>query len=265
LVSPAGKIHNLSYRLEFVCTNNAAEFEALLLGIENALNLGCGHLSIFRNSELVVNLIRKTCSPSDKLMERYSQTVWALVSNLLSFNITHVKKELNSMADRLTVFAASPTQQLLPHRPDCAFQSLHRPYIPEKEGSWKAIPSDERIYVVIQNEPLKPEEIISTENNEILEGLTPLKSLFSLSVVSNKEKQKEEELQKKVVETILLNIRTPESSTVVKINVQCSVRKEMGSTGLLGESQKVFAWSYEDIRGSDPGLFQHIMKLDGKK
>jgi hypothetical protein len=36
LVSPAGKIHNLSYRLEFSCSSNAAEFEALLLGIENA-------------------------------------------------------------------------------------------------------------------------------------------------------------------------------------------------------------------------------------
>jgi ribonuclease HI len=45
LVSPAGKIHNLSYRLEFACSNNATEFEALLLGIENSLNIGCGHLS----------------------------------------------------------------------------------------------------------------------------------------------------------------------------------------------------------------------------
>ena len=35
LYSPMGKIHNLSYRLEFTCTNNVTEFEALLLGIEN--------------------------------------------------------------------------------------------------------------------------------------------------------------------------------------------------------------------------------------
>jgi hypothetical protein len=48
LVSPVGKIHNLSYMLEFACLNNAAKFEALLLGIENALNIGCGHLSIFK-------------------------------------------------------------------------------------------------------------------------------------------------------------------------------------------------------------------------
>ena len=47
LVSPVGKIHNLSYRLEFSCSNNVAQFEDFLLVIENALNLGCGHLSVF--------------------------------------------------------------------------------------------------------------------------------------------------------------------------------------------------------------------------
>jgi hypothetical protein len=47
LLSPVGKIHNLSYRLEFARTNNVTEFGALLLGIENAYSLGCGHLSIF--------------------------------------------------------------------------------------------------------------------------------------------------------------------------------------------------------------------------
>jgi hypothetical protein len=233
--------------------------------LENALNLGCGHLSIFGNSELVVNLIHKISPPSNKLMGQYSQTVWALVSNLLSFNITQVKKELNSMADRLAVFAANPNQQLLPQRPDCAFQSLLRPYIPEKEGSWEAIPNDESIHAAIQNEPLEPKEIVSVENNKILEGLTPLQSSFSLSVVGNKEKRREEELQEKVIETILLNIRTFEPSTNVKINVQCSGKEEMRFTKLLSEPQKVFSWFYEDLRGLDLGLVQHIMKLARKK
>ena len=68
-----------------------------------------------------------------------------------------------------------------------------------------------------------------------------------------------------MIETILLNIRTFEPSTNVKINVQCYDKEEMGSTGLLSESQKFFAWSYEDIRGFNPGLVQHIMKLARKK
>ena len=59
LIYPVVKIHNFSYRLDFSFMNNVTEFEALLLGIENAYNLGCGHLSFFGDSELVVNLIHK--------------------------------------------------------------------------------------------------------------------------------------------------------------------------------------------------------------
>jgi ribonuclease HI len=114
LISPIGIIHNFSYRLEFVCTNNVTEFETLLLGIENAYNIGCGHLSVFGDSELVVNLVRKIYSLRNKLRKRYTQTVCSLISNLLSFNIIHVKRELNSMADRLAVFVASPNRKLLP-------------------------------------------------------------------------------------------------------------------------------------------------------
>jgi ribonuclease HI len=71
LYSPVGKIHNFSYRLEFSCTNNVTEFEALLLGIENAYNLGCGHLTIFGDFELVVNLVRKIHS----LEQQFNETL----------------------------------------------------------------------------------------------------------------------------------------------------------------------------------------------
>jgi ribonuclease HI len=130
LYSLVGKIHNFSYRLEFSCTNSVTKFKALLLGIETSYNIGCCHLTIFGDSELVVNLVHNIHSPSNKLMKRYTQTIWALISNLLSFNITHVKRELNSMADRLAVFATYPNRQLLLHKPNCTFQSLYLPHIP---------------------------------------------------------------------------------------------------------------------------------------
>jgi ribonuclease HI len=75
LYSPVGKIQNFSYRLEFACTNNVTEIEALLLGLENAYSLGCGHLTVFGDSKLFVNLVRKIYSPSNKLMKRYTQIV----------------------------------------------------------------------------------------------------------------------------------------------------------------------------------------------
>jgi ribonuclease HI len=143
--SIVGKINIFFYRLEFGCTNNVTEFEALLLGIENAYNLDCGHLTIFGEFELVVNLVCKIYSPRNKLMKHYTQSVWILISNLLSFNITHVKRELNSMVDRLVFFATSPTRKLLPQRPDRTLQYLYHPHIPDNVESWKVFPSDEII------------------------------------------------------------------------------------------------------------------------
>jgi ribonuclease HI len=69
LYSLVGKIHNVSYRLEFSCTKNVTKFESLLLGIENAYNIGCGHFIAFGDSKLVVNLVRKIYSPSNKFMK----------------------------------------------------------------------------------------------------------------------------------------------------------------------------------------------------
>jgi ribonuclease HI len=58
LYSPLGKIHNCSYRLEFACTNNMTEFEALILAIHKAFNLGCYHLTFFGDSEIIINLVK---------------------------------------------------------------------------------------------------------------------------------------------------------------------------------------------------------------
>ena len=75
LYSHVAKIHNFSFRIEFYCTNNVVEFEALLLGIENTYNLACGHIIVFGDLELVVNLVRKIYTPTNKLLKRYTQVV----------------------------------------------------------------------------------------------------------------------------------------------------------------------------------------------
>jgi ribonuclease HI len=261
LYSPVGEIHNFSYRLEFDCTNNVTEFEALLLGIKNAYILGCGHLSVFGDSELVINLVCKIYSPSNKLMKHYTQDVWVLISNLLSFKVTHVKRELKSMADKLFVFVASPTRQILPKRPDCTFQSLYHPHIPDNVYSWNVFPCDESICAFIQNEPYNPKEIISMEDNKIMKGLTPIESSFSLSDVGNKETHKEEESKSKVGETISLNIGTPDSLKNVKIGAQCTDEEKSKFTELLLEFQDVFTWSYEDLHCFDPTLIQNAIPI----
>jgi hypothetical protein len=49
------------------------------------------------------------------------------------------------MVDRLVVFTANPTRQLLPERPYCTFMSLYHPHFPDNIESWQVFSDDESI------------------------------------------------------------------------------------------------------------------------
>ena len=58
LKSPGGETVRLMYKLEFVTTNNTAEYEALLLGLKAAKDLGIQQIAAFGDSELVVQQVK---------------------------------------------------------------------------------------------------------------------------------------------------------------------------------------------------------------
>jgi hypothetical protein len=57
-VSPDQEIISLSYKLEFEATNNVAEYEALVLGLRVAREMGIQEVAVFKDAELVVQQIR---------------------------------------------------------------------------------------------------------------------------------------------------------------------------------------------------------------
>lgn len=195
------------------------------------------------------------------MLKPYTQVVWTLIQNMLSFNITHIKRELNSMVDRLDVFAASPTRKLLPQRLDCTFLSLYRPHIPNNEESWQVFPDNESICDFIQNESYKPKEIISLEENKIPKGSTLLESSFSSSDVSNNKDHKAEESKQKIGNIFLVNIRNQETPKILKIGAQCSEDENNKFIDLFHEFRDVFAWSYEDIHSFDSSIIQHAISI----
>ena len=54
LISPGGEVVRLMYKLEFITTNNTTEYEALLLGLRAAKDIGIQQISIYGDFELVV-------------------------------------------------------------------------------------------------------------------------------------------------------------------------------------------------------------------
>ena len=54
IISPSNKVYNFAFKLEFEASNNVAEYEALLLGIETIKDMGIKMLNIKSDSDLVV-------------------------------------------------------------------------------------------------------------------------------------------------------------------------------------------------------------------
>jgi len=83
------------------CTNNEAEYRALLLGLAKCREFGRGRIKIHLDSELIVKQIRgeyRVKHPN--LIPLFQQTMQRL-SGFASFSIIHVRREKNSRADEL--------------------------------------------------------------------------------------------------------------------------------------------------------------------
>jgi ribonuclease HI len=60
LIDPNEKQNFLSCRLEFECTNNTVEYEALVQGLKKAIELNIKELKVFGDSEIIVRKVKNT-------------------------------------------------------------------------------------------------------------------------------------------------------------------------------------------------------------
>lgn len=60
-----------AYRLNFRCTNNMAEYEALLLGLKLIRSLGATRISILRDSNLIIQQMKGNFVTNDLRLRVY--------------------------------------------------------------------------------------------------------------------------------------------------------------------------------------------------
>ena len=83
-------------------TNNEAEYSALIEGIKACLDHKIYHVSIFSDSELIVNQVNGKYKLKDPKMIKLHAEVTKLCSELKSWTISHVPREQNVEADELS-------------------------------------------------------------------------------------------------------------------------------------------------------------------
>jgi ribonuclease HI len=82
-------------------TNNVAEYEGLLMGLEAALQLGRKQIVVQSDSELLVRQLNGQYRVKDEKLKVLFQRAMTLLRQFDSYRILHVGRELNKLADRL--------------------------------------------------------------------------------------------------------------------------------------------------------------------
>jgi ribonuclease HI len=108
LISPTDQVITLSFKLQFLTTNNTTEYEALILGMKAAKDLGVGQLTVFGDAELGMQQVKKIYQVKEHKLKNYKNEVWDLVEHyFFSFNISYISREMNKLADSLAVATSS--------------------------------------------------------------------------------------------------------------------------------------------------------------
>lgn len=87
-------------------TNNVAEYAALVRGLEEAGNIKAEDVSAYLDSELLVKQIKGQYRVKNKGLLPYYEKAARLIRSFKKFSITHIPRDRNKKADRLSKAAA---------------------------------------------------------------------------------------------------------------------------------------------------------------
>ena len=83
------------------CTNNVAEYKALILGLTEAAKLSNGSIVIFLDSQLIVRQVQGIYKVKSKDLLPLFAEVRKRLATFTSYEIKHIPRELNKRADQL--------------------------------------------------------------------------------------------------------------------------------------------------------------------
>jgi ribonuclease HI len=125
LVAPSKVRTCYAARLDFSCTNNIAEYEALLLGLRKLKAMGIRRAVLKTNSQVISGHIDKSCKARDPKLEKYLDTVQRFETSFEGFSVKNIPKGENDHADLLAKSAA----QGLPLPSEVFFETIKAPSV----------------------------------------------------------------------------------------------------------------------------------------
>jgi ribonuclease HI len=125
LVAPSKVRTCYAANLDFSCTNNIAEYEALLLGLRKLRAMGIRRAILKTDSQVISGHVDKSSKARDLKLEKYLDTVRRLEASFEGFSVKNIPRGENEHADLLAKLAA----QGLPLPSEVFFETIKAPSV----------------------------------------------------------------------------------------------------------------------------------------
>ena len=168
LIDPRGNKTMIACHLEFECTNNVAEYEALVQGLKKALDLRIKCIMVFRDSQIVARQVRNSINCTSNHLKNYQREVWDLINKFEAFDIKSIPHTMNFEADMLANAASNlcPSDDFSHNIFSVEF--IYRPSIPDNITDWRVFEDDEQIINFLHSEDTFKRLVIDDEQHEAL-------------------------------------------------------------------------------------------------
>jgi ribonuclease HI len=252
-MSPAQETISISYKLEFEATNNVVEYEALVLGLRAAKDMGIEKIYVFGYVELIIQQIKNSYQAKHPQLRSYRNEVWDLIDSFfLAFNISFIPRGENNVVDSLAV-STSNFRVPLPPKLKYNVEVKYRPSIPDNVKHWKVFEDDLEIKrfletvdkflaLHIDQDPdseinphtgaflnkIVDHHIVQFPNNHIPKGLVPLGRIFDKNDVAAKGKTSNDD-----VDVAECNICTERDPKLLKLSSNLSREQRVEYIELL--------------------------------
>jgi len=104
-ISPQNHVLPRAFSLSTPCSNNVAEYNALLISLQLAHEMGVRYLETYADSKLIVNQVKGEYEVRHEDLVPYHHAVIKMANSFDGFYIGHVSRFQNTKADALAALA----------------------------------------------------------------------------------------------------------------------------------------------------------------
>src|SRR4051812_8053082 len=127
IITPHGSHVPFTARICFDCTNNIAEYEACIMGLEEAINLRIKILDVYGDSALVINQIKGEWETRHPGLIPYKDYARRLLTFFNKVEFHHIPRDENQMADALATLSSMYKVNFHNEEPQITIRRLDRP------------------------------------------------------------------------------------------------------------------------------------------